>query len=82
MLFECFGVLALAAGLGGMLLACYRQGWRDGRAVERTGEPEPLLQLTAKEGEAKLEEQARFDALLANIEAYDGSGVGQREIEV
>lgn len=79
MLFECFGLLLLAAALGSMLVICYRQGLKDGRAVGEGKPLEPVLQLTAS-GEEPDPESARYDTLLKNIEAYDGTGAGQREV--
>ena len=81
MLFECFGLMLLAAALGSMLVICYRQGLKDGRRVQEGKELEPVLQLTASGEEPDPDpESARYDTLLKNIEAYDGTGAGQREV--
>lgn len=123
MLFECFGLMLLAAALGAMLVICYRQGLKDGRAVgegkplepglrardpvrrkprreasnaaarrgrrnrraglrskRRAWSPaRPVLQLTANKEEESPENE-RYNALLRNIDAYDGTGAGQEEV--
>lgn len=80
MLFECFGLMLLAGAFGLLLVACYRQGLRDGRSVSDGRELAPVLQPTASRQEPD-PEAARYAALLQNIDAYDGTGVGQREVE-
>lgn len=79
MLFECFGLMLLAAALGAMLVICYRQGLKDGMAVGEGKPLEPVLQLTANKEEESPENE-RYNALLRNIDAYDGTGAGQEEV--
>ena len=60
-------------------IVAYRCGVRDGRALDK-GEPlPPAVRLPAKK-ETQSAENARWDTILANLEAYDGSSTGQKEV--
>lgn len=82
----CFEMIAvpvlmlLAGALAGIgAVAAYRCGVRDGRALDK-GEPlPPAVQLPAKK-EPPGAVDARWDTIMANLETYDGSGTGQKEV--
>ena len=77
-LFE-IGLFLLATAWGAGLALCYRLGLRDGLRAGRGEAPRLLPQRAAKAGPVPLEQQ-RYDAILANIDAYDGTARGQREV--
>ncbi len=72
-----FVAFSLLWGVG--MVLCWRLGLRDGLAAGRGEEPKPLLRPAAKR-EKTTPEQARLDDILANIDAYDGTERGQREV--
>lgn len=77
-LFE-MSLLLLATAWGMGLALCYRLGLRDGLRAGQGEAPRLLSQGTAKTGPVP-PEQKRYDAILANIDAYDGTARGQREV--
>lgn len=79
MLFN-FIVLFLSLLWGAGMVVCWRMGFRDGIAA---GKNEPLDRIIypAAKREKTTPEQARLDNILANIDAYDGTERGQREVE-
>ena len=78
-----FDIAVLAAALvwGAGLVWCYRLGLRDGLRAARGEAPVPVGTGggRAKAGQPTAE-QKRYDAILANIDAYDGTEKGQREV--
>lgn len=74
-----FDVLLLAVGtLAGVgMIACYRQGVKDGRAIGKDHPLEPVLQSNAKR---ITPEDAYYDTIMENLEHYDGSEIGQVEV--
>lgn len=77
-LFE-MGLLLLATAWGAGLALCYRLGLRDGLRAGRGKAPEVILSPQAK-ADKPTPEQRRYDAILANIDAYDGTANGQKEV--
>ena len=76
MLFEIFAIIIIF--LEGVLCAfCYRLGIKDGSnntntfSMASSTKPPP--------GKAKIETD-RYNAILDNINAYDGTGSGQRDV--
>ena len=71
-------VLALAVcGMAALCVYCYRLGLRDGMHVQEGIAPEPAkmpLKATVKRTD-------KYDTILANIDAYDGTGKGQRVVK-
>ena len=74
-----FDILLLTAGtLAGVgMIACYRQGVKDGRAIGKDQPLEPVLQSNAKR---TTPEDAYYDTIMENLEHYDGSDIGQVEV--
>lgn len=74
------GLMLLAGALAGFgAVAAYRCGVRDGRALDKGEALPPAVQLPAKK-EASSVKDTRWDTIMANLEAYDGSSTGQREV--
>mgnify|MGYP000071026695 FL=1 len=72
--------VVLALGLCGMAVLCvhcYRMGLRDGMHMQAGKVPEPV-QMPVK---ATVKRADKYDAILANIDAYDGTGKGQRVVK-
>lgn len=69
-------VVGTLAGVG--MIACYRQGVKDGRAIGKDQPLEPVLQSNAKR--AQTPEDAYYDTIMENLEHYDGSDIGQVEV--
>ena len=76
-------LLILAIGI--VCIACFLMGAKVGNAVAKGEEVKfpinPML--AAKERQAKQEaeiEQNRLDTILQNIERYDGTSAGQKEV--
>jgi len=72
--------VVLALGLCGMAVLCvhcYRMGLRDGMHMQAGKVPEPV-QMPVK---ATVKRTDKYDAILANIDAYDGTGKGQRVVK-
>lgn len=77
MLFDMFLLVAGAlAGVG--MIACYRQGVKDGRAISIDQPLAPVLQSSAKR--ERQPDDAYYDAIMDNLEHYDGSEIGQIEV--
>ena len=71
-------VLALAVcGMAALCVHCYRMGLRDGMHMQAGKVPEPV-QMPVK---ATVKRTDKYDAILANIDAYDGTGKGQRVVK-
>ena len=75
-----FDILLLAVGTlaGAGMIACYRQGVKDGRSIGKGQPLEPVLQSNAKR--AQTPEDAYYDTIMENLEHYDGSDIGQVEV--
>ena len=56
---------------------CYRLGLRDGMHVQEGIAPEPA-KMPVK---ATVKRTDKYDTILANIDAYDGTGKGQRVVK-
>jgi hypothetical protein len=69
-------VLLEAAAIPVVGILCFRSGYN---AAART-EKKPLLPPIRKPATKPTDEEVRLGKLLSNIENYDGTGVGQREI--
>ena len=69
--------LSLLWGVG--MVFCWRMGFWDGMAAEKN---EPLCRILhpVAKREKATPEQARLDDILANIDAYDGTERGQKEV--
>ena len=79
MLFDLiFAVLSLLWGMG--MVLCWRLGLRDGMAAGKGRELPAVIRPTTQV-EPFTPEQVRLDNILANIDAYDGTERGQREVE-
>lgn len=77
MLFDVLFLMAGAvAGVG--MIACYRQGVKDGRAIGKDQPLEPVLQSNAKREQRS--DDAYYDAIMDNLEHYDGSEIGQVDV--
>ena len=71
-------VLALAVcGMAALCVHCYRMGLRDGMHMQEGIAPEPV-RMPVK---ATVKRTDKYDAILANIDAYDGTEKGQKVIE-
>ena len=77
---EWIGLLAAGALIGAL---CYRAGLREGRRTDARRPPAvpaaPARPAVACAG-LRDEESRRFARILANIDAYDGTDRGQREV--
>ena len=77
MLFDVLFLMAGAvAGVG--MIACYRQGVKDGRAIGKDQPLEPVLQSNAKREQRS--DDAYYDTIMGNLEHYDGSEIGQADV--
>lgn len=77
MLFDVLFLMAGAvAGVG--MIACYRQGVKDGRAIGKDQPLEPVLHSNAKREQRS--NDAYYDAIMDNLEHYDGSEIGQVDV--
>ena len=56
----------------------YRQGMRDGMRKD-TGQA-PEKQARRHRAVPETEDDARINAIMANVDAYDGTGAGQRKV--
>lgn len=73
-----YSVVTAALGIlyGLMLLWAYRIGLKDGLQVKDTGKIEPM----EPEEKAPAKQDERFDRILDNIDAYNGTPSGQKEV--
>ena len=71
-------VLALAI-MGLVNIACFIIGAKVGQAVQQCKDIELKLP-TARPTEKKTEKQNRFDILMENVDNYDGTPFGQKEV--
>lgn len=67
-------MVALGIAVCWSMISCYRAGLRDGKGDP----PAPLFRV--KKG--KVETDARLDAVLDNIDSYDGTSAGQKEVPI
>ena len=73
-----FSILAILAPF--VVLFSYRKGLSDGKTIEK-GEPlGPIVPKVRKKARENREEQ-KLRAILCNIDSYNGSARGQREVE-
>ena len=71
--------LAAAAFYGVLTFWAYRRGIRDGMRIRDGKAPEALVRRpAAKPRESR--ELRRLGAILANVDAYDGTSAGQKEV--
>lgn len=71
-------IFALAmCGMAVLCVRCYRLGLRDGMGAKEGKMPEPVRSM----GRATVKKADKYDDILANIDAYDGTGKGQRAIK-
>lgn len=73
-------ILAAALTVGLFLFSAYRQGIKDGMRFKSGKAPEPIVKERPKSGKAK--EDRRLNTILSNIDAYDGTGKGQKDINI
>lgn len=73
-----YGCLTVAIGIiyGLLLLWAYRMGLKDGLQVKDTGKIESM----EPEEKAPTKQDERFDRILDNIDAYNGTPSGQKEV--
>lgn len=78
--------LLIILAIGALCIACFFVGAKVGQAASK-GEPielpkvEPLKPIREhKERKQAKEEQDRYDAILRNIENYDGTEAGQKDV--
>ena len=76
----------LVLAVGAMCIGCFLIGAKVGQTVSKGEEitlptVNPLKAYREHEARKQAEmEQNRLDAIMQNIEAYDGTGEGQREV--
>lgn len=58
----------------------YRQGIKDGRAIKEEKQLDPIAKIPAKKPKIS-EETKRLNAIMDNINNYNGSPLGQREVK-
>ena len=75
MLFSCIAV-AIGIIYGLMLLWAYRIGLKDGLGVKETGE---VVSMEPRQIAGKPPD-ARLDKILDNIDSYNGTPAGQKEV--
>jgi len=63
-----------------LALWAYRQGLRDGMAKAQGQPPERIATRPKRKPPAPSAEQRRLEQILANVEAYDGTSYGQKEV--
>ena len=73
-------VIVAGIAAAGCAAMCYRAGLRDGLAVSRNTDPGPVLPERKPNPPEETEQDKRIDAILANVEAYDGTGIGQEDV--
>lgn len=76
----------LILAIGFVCMACFLMGAKVGQAVSKGEKVEMPINpmLSAKERQAKQEaelEQNRLNTILENIERYDGTSAGQKEVQ-
>lgn len=73
-----FSVAAVVCGVcfGLALLAAYRKGLRDGADLRRTGAVPPWFE----KPEEPAKPDPRLDKILDNIDSYNGTPLGQKEV--
>lgn len=71
--------LLLALLPAAVVLLSYRQGIRDGMAKEKGIPPAPVARVKGKPPGQTAEER-RMQQIMANVEAYDGTAKGQKEV--
>lgn len=78
--------IAMVIAIGVLCIVCFLTGASVGQKVSRGEEVKPpaINPIEAyREREAKKEakaEQDRLDAIMQNIESYDGTGYGQKDV--
>ena len=69
---------AVCLVVGGAFVFAYRLGLRDGMRAKGGQEPAAVVQVKGRVKQSK--EDKKYEAILSNIDSYDGSGIGQREV--
>lgn len=72
-------LLLLIPMVGLLVFFSYRQGIKDGRAVKEDVPLKPVIEKKTKKFEQK-QEIKRLNTILDNINNYNGSAVGQKEV--
>jgi len=72
-------IFVFGVAWSGVLLITYRMGIIDGRHSRKSGEIKPLISPKKKKYMAS-KEQERINAVLENIDSYNGTPEGQKEI--
>lgn len=74
--------MALACIYGLFLLMAYRKGLKDGLDIMKGEDIEPVIAISKeKENKSHMNFDARTEAILRNIDNYDGTGEGQKKID-
>lgn len=72
-------IFVFGVAWGIVLLISYRMGIMDGRESRKNGEFKPIIPLKKKKHSSS-KEQERTNAVLENIDNYNGTPEGQKEI--
>lgn len=75
MLYNVLTVL-LCDVLGVLCVGCYRMGLRDGMRAKDGAPPAPIRRESAR----VKADNSRYDAILKNIDAYNGTSAGQKKV--
>ena len=76
---DSLGNLLLVLLSAAIAILSYRQGLRDGMAKEKGIPPAPVARVKGKPPGQTAEER-RMQQIMANVEAYDGTAKGQKEV--
>lgn len=62
-------------------IGVYRAGLRDGMKREKGLPPERVMQHHERKTRQQREQETRMNKIMQNIDAYDGTGKGQKEVK-
>ena len=79
--------ILIILAVGALNIVCFFVGAKVGQTVNK-GEPlevpglNPIQAIReARERKEARREQSKFDTIMQNVEAYDGTGAGQKDVE-
>lgn len=79
--------ILIILAVGALNIVCFFVGAKVGQTVNK-GEPLEVPSLNpmqaireARERKEARREQSKFDTIMQNVEAYDGTGAGQKDVE-
>lgn len=79
--------ILIILAVGALNIVCFFVGAKVGQTVNK-GEPlevpgfNPMQAIReARERKEARREQSKFDTIMQNVEAYDGTGAGQKDVE-